>query len=286
MHTTNFRSFFSVLLTGLAILIASGYLANPLMAWQAETTNTTIYKPIANQKQDSDVKQIAAKQTQEWELTLHLEDMGDMEALLKLEANAADELSGTLDMMDDELELSKIKRQNDSGKLTFEVNTLDIRIEFELTEKGDTISGAVTASDGVKGTVSGKLKKPKKAASEGKDAATENSAKKEPASNAKNLDVKLDLKILFVGEPDTERTKAFVSFLGKYAKDVTTAPMDGSAVKLAQDVDVVVLDWLHGMDAEDKNPIGERKDWNKPTVLIGHAGLRLSTAWRLHGGFG
>ncbi len=183
--------------------------------------------------------------------------------------------------------MSKIKRQNDSGKLTFEVNTPDMTIEFDLMLEGDTISGTVVASDGVEGTVSGKLKTPKRAdATEGSDAATEMSAKKEPAAKATDLDVNLDLKILFVGEPDTERTNAFVSFLGKYAKNVTTAPMDGSAAKLAQDVDVVVLDWLHSMNAGDIRPIGERKDWNKPTVLIGYAGLYLSTAWRLRGGFG
>ncbi len=287
MRTTNSRSYFSVFIIVFAILISSGHLTNSLMAWQVETTDATSIKPSVNQKQDSDVRQIATKQTQEWELTLHLEGMGDMEALLKLEADAANELSGTFEMMSDELELSKIKRQNDSGKLTFEVNTPDITIEFDLMLEGDTISGTVAASDGVEGTVSGKLKTPKRAdATEGSDAATKNSAKKEPASNAKNIDVKLDLNILFVGEPDTERTKAFVSFLGKYAKDVATAPMDGSAVELAKDVDVVVLDWLHSMDAEDHKPIGERKDWNKPTVLIGHTGLNLSTAWRLHGGFG
>ncbi len=99
MRTTNSRSYFSVFIIVFAILISSGHLTNSLMAWQVETTDATSIKPSVNQKQDSDVKQIAAKQTQEWELTLHLEGMGDMEALLKLEADAADELSGTFEMM-------------------------------------------------------------------------------------------------------------------------------------------------------------------------------------------
>ena len=84
-----------------------------------------------------------------------------MDAVLKIASNPEKELSGTLEFMGQKLKLNEIERQNEDGKLTFYAMAPgELELEFELTTKGDDISGDVSASDGVTGTVTGKLKKP------------------------------------------------------------------------------------------------------------------------------
>ena len=108
-------------------------------------------------------------------------------------------------------------------------------------------------------------------------------------SVAQDAAKKFDLSLLYVGKPGEARAKAFEGFFKKHVRKVTVAPLDGSAVGLASDADVVVLDWPQGgpdVFDEKKKPLGERADWNKPTVLLGSSGLMLSSGWRLRGGFG
>ncbi len=110
-------------------------------------------------------------------------------------------------------------------------------------------------------------------------------AQKKHGSKGQDIE-KLDLRILYVGELNTPRSKAFIEFFKKQAKDVKSAALDGSAVKIARDADVVVLDWAQGGEAAEMRPIGDRLTWTKPTVLIGSSGLNLSIGWHLRGGFG
>ena len=109
------------------------------------------------------------------------------------------------------------------------------------------------------------------------------------SSVAQDAAKKFDLSLLYVGKPGDARAAAFTGFLGKHVRKVSVAPLDGSAVQLAKDADVVVLDWPQGgpdVFDEKKKPLGERADWHKPTVLLGSSGLMLSSGWRLRGGFG
>src|SRR5262249_54054217 len=54
--------------------------------------------------------------------------------------------------------------------------------------------------------------------------------------------------------------------------------------------DVILLDWPQGEYARDMrrltSPLGGRDQWEKPTVLLGSAGLNLAVAWKLKGGSG
>jgi len=58
----------------------------------------------------------------------------------------------------------------------------------------------------------------------------------------------------------------------------------------AQAFDVVLLDWPQGEETREMrkltSPLGQRDGWNKPTVLLGSAGLNLAVAWKMKGGIG
>src|SRR5882724_5215469 len=71
-------------------------------------------------------------------------------------------------------------------------------------------------------------------------------------------------------------------------------PTQDSGVALhpteARDFDVVLFDWPQGEETRDMrklgSPLGQREHWNRPTVLLGSAGLNLAVAWKLKGGSG
>ena len=54
--------------------------------------------------------------------------------------------------------------------------------------------------------------------------------------------------------------------------------------------DVVLLDWPQGEETREmrklRSPLGSRDEWEKPTVLLGSAGLNLAVAWKMKGGSG
>jgi hypothetical protein len=96
-----------------------------------------------------------------------------------------------------------------------------------------------------------------------------------------------DLTVLYIGQ---ERNNEFITFLnGKVARaeETTRAKFKTSD---AIGFDVVILDWPQSGDARDmrqlRSPLGVREEWNKPTVLLGSAGLNLAVAWKLKGGSG
>ena len=51
--------------------------------------------------------------------------------------------------------------------------------------------------------------------------------------------------------------------------------------------DVILLDWPQGEETREmrklRSPLGKRDEWEKPTVLLGSAGLNLAVAWKLQG---
>jgi hypothetical protein len=104
---------------------------------------------------------------------------------------------------------------------------------------------------------------------------------------AANLD---QLKVLYVGEPDTPRARHFAGFLQQNVGRVEIASRHGFNPEQAEAFDVVLLDWPQsGVAREERQqraPLGDRSDWTKPTVLLGSAGLNLAMAWKVRGGSG
>lgn len=96
-----------------------------------------------------------------------------------------------------------------------------------------------------------------------------------------------ELKVLYVG---SERAPAYVDFLtGKVARIEAKSRADFKVGDAAA-FDVVLLDWPQGEETREmrklKSPLGRREEWEKPTVLLGSAGLNLAVAWKLKGGSG
>ena len=96
------------------------------------------------------------------------------------------------------------------------------------------------------------------------------------------------LRVFYIGN----RAGEFEPLLKVHFARVESAPLPRDAIKPEQvkDFDVVLLDWpqSHSMRGAwlDGSPLGKREDWNKPTVLLGSAGLNLAVCWKLHGGSG
>ncbi|MFO1076816.1 MAG: hypothetical protein U1E73_03720 [Planctomycetota bacterium] len=103
------------------------------------------------------------------------------------------------------------------------------------------------------------------------------------------------LHIAFVGKPDDARGKSFVQFLRQQFARVTPVAIDGCTPEKLRFADVVVVDWAQdaGVMAwlQDKkqprmNPLGELARWDRPTVLVGSAGLNAAASWNLPGTHG
>lgn len=96
------------------------------------------------------------------------------------------------------------------------------------------------------------------------------------------------LRILYIGNRDT----AFMPFLKQHFAGVEAIPLPRDQVTAAQvkGFDVVLLDWPQSHTTRgawlDGSPLGQRDEWNKPTVLLGSAGLNLAVCWKLKGGSG
>jgi len=96
----------------------------------------------------------------------------------------------------------------------------------------------------------------------------------------------LPLRVLYIGQ----RPDEFEPLLKAHFAKVASIARDRFKPAQAQDFDVVLLDWPQsgGMRGAwlDGSPLGKRDEWNKPTVLLGSAGLNLAVSWKLHGGSG
>ena len=96
-----------------------------------------------------------------------------------------------------------------------------------------------------------------------------------------------DLKVLYVG---SERAKAYVGFLSGKVAQIEARSRQDFQPRDAAPFDVVLLDWPQGEETREmrklKSPLGRREEWEKPTVLLGSAGLNLAVAWKMKGGSG
>jgi hypothetical protein len=102
-----------------------------------------------------------------------------------------------------------------------------------------------------------------------------------------HADALAHLKVLYIG---TERASDYVGFLkGKVAR-VEARERSKFKPQDAAPFDVVLLDWPQSPENREMRklaaPLGARSDWDKPTVLLGSAGLNLAVAWKLKGGSG
>ena len=104
------------------------------------------------------------------------------------------------------------------------------------------------------------------------------------------------LHLAFVGDLQQPRGKDFVAFLRAHYARVDAVERNGCEPSQLRAADVVVLDWSqqdHGVmewfkdkQAERRCPLGDLEHWDRPTVLIGSAGLNLAAAWNLPGTYG
>ncbi len=96
-----------------------------------------------------------------------------------------------------------------------------------------------------------------------------------------------DLKVLYVG---SERPADYVNYLKGKVALIEAIPRESFKKSDADRFDVVLLDWPQNGSANGlrtvSSPLGKREEWNKPTVLLGSAGLNLAVSWKLKGGAG
>ena len=96
-----------------------------------------------------------------------------------------------------------------------------------------------------------------------------------------------ELKVLYVG---SERASDYATFLKGKVAMVESKSRESFQPKDAERFDVVLFDWPQGEATREmrklKSPLGAREEWNKPTVLLGSAGLNLAVCWKLKGGSG
>ena len=103
-------------------------------------------------------------------------------------------------------------------------------------------------------------------------------------SAATEANAMLTQRVIYIGP----RADQFGPFLKKHFPKVQTVALDDFQPAMADDFDVVLLDWPQtgGLKREHRSPLGERTSWHKPTVLLGSAGLNLAIVWKLKGGSG
>jgi hypothetical protein len=99
-----------------------------------------------------------------------------------------------------------------------------------------------------------------------------------------------DLKVLYVGNATSARAADFKAFLSTNVAQVTVASRASFDPALANQFDVVVMDWPptdpKGEFPPKWTPLGKRNAWTKPTVLVGRAGMYLAYVWDIKGAFG
>ena len=105
---------------------------------------------------------------------------------------------------------------------------------------------------------------------------------------------KINLKVLYAGNPDSPRTKDFVSFLGQHFARVGETSYETFKADEAKGYDVVIFDWtsIYPRDKDGKiapkstslnspKTPGLSPDFDRPAVLIGAAGGSLAGQFRL-----
>jgi hypothetical protein len=106
------------------------------------------------------------------------------------------------------------------------------------------------------------------------------------------------LRVLYVGNKETDRGRSYATFLNETFTLAGAADRKTFDPGTAGNADVVVLDWSQadiehsnsrnasGFESDVKSPLGDRGRWGKPTVLLGSAGHLLAAPWKTFGGSG
>ena len=100
---------------------------------------------------------------------------------------------------------------------------------------------------------------------------------------------KIPLKILYVGLPDTERQKDFVSFLSRNFIEVKTTGLDTFTEEQTKDSDVIILD-KDGIQWASRggNPLSDLRvsaQYSRPTLSLGIPGAFWTNRMRLKTGY-
>ena len=123
-------------------------------------------------------------------------------------------------------------------------------------------------------TISGGCKK-KEQSEEARQAVPEEKTKHVSVSEQTGTAEKIDLRILYVGQPDTERTKDFVDFLTEnFGKMVTMDKKTFDEDRTAE-FDVIIIDEI----------IYVSREYSRPTVTIGIAGTKIGDYLELKTGY-
>jgi hypothetical protein len=112
-------------------------------------------------------------------------------------------------------------------------------------------------------------------------------------------DEPINLKVLYAGNPDSDRERDFKSLLEGHFAKVATTSYEKFQEKEAERYDVVIFDWTSIYPRDETGKIQEKFDrlnsptppqlseeYDRPTILIGAAGvyvgrpLRLLLDWR------
>ena len=109
---------------------------------------------------------------------------------------------------------------------------------------------------------------------------------------AMGAEKKIELSVLYVGNASTPRGKGYAELLRRHFRRVAAEERKRFDPRQAAAVDVVVLDWSQGdrpqgnRPGKPASPLGPLAAWDKPTVLLGSAGLLLAEAWEINGAIG
>ncbi|MCI0541083.1 MAG: hypothetical protein L0Z50_38260 [Verrucomicrobiales bacterium] len=99
------------------------------------------------------------------------------------------------------------------------------------------------------------------------------------------------LSVVYVGDPRTPRAAAFKRFLQTKVAQFEVTSRKAFDPTNVHGFDVVLLDWPQSETVREewergRSPLGDRAQWQKPTVLLGSAGLNLAVVWKVRGGSG
>ncbi|HVP73826.1 MAG TPA: hypothetical protein VMS30_08810 [Phycisphaerales bacterium] len=117
-----------------------------------------------------------------------------------------------------------------------------------------------------------------------------------PAVAATDAQPPIDLKVLYLGNAGTPRAKAYEAFLAERFAKATAVDRNSFDPASAAEYDVVLLDWSQsdvnaggvtpGQRVDLKSPLGPRESWSKPIVMLGSAGLLITSPWQTNGTYG
>ena len=94
---------------------------------------------------------------------------------------------------------------------------------------------------------------------------------------------KMDVRLLYVGKPDSSREKDFVEFLTKHFKEVKTGDLAKFSESQTDGFDVVVLDW-EGDGFKAPRPQLSRQ-YARSTITVGVAGAIICDRLGLKSGY-